>query len=44
MLLNFVSLESARLVRIIPEKLFFQIITWALLVISIKLIWDGIAG
>ena len=33
---------GARLVRIIPEKLFFQIITWALLAISIKLIWDGV--
>ena len=35
---------GARLVRIIPEKLFFQIITWALLAISIKLIWDGVQG
>ena len=33
---------GARLVKVIPEKLFFQIITWALLAISIKLIWDGV--
>ncbi len=32
---------GVRLVKIIPEKLFFQLITWALLAISIKLIWDG---
>ena len=35
---------GVRLVKIIPEKLFFQLITWALLAISIKLIWDGISG
>lgn len=35
---------GAKLVRVIPEKLFFQIITWALLAISIKLIWDGARG
>ena len=33
---------GAKLVKVMPEKLFFQIITWALLAISIKLIWDGI--
>lgn len=32
---------GAKLVKVMPEKLFFQIITWALLAISIKLIWDG---
>lgn len=33
-----------RLVKIIPEKLFYTLVTWALLVISLKLIWDGLAG
>lgn len=32
---------GVRLVKWLPEKLFFQLITWALLVVSIKLIWDG---
>lgn len=32
------------LVKIVPEKLFFRVITWALLGVSIKLIWDGLAG
>ena len=35
---------GVRLVKIIPEKLFFQLISWMLLVISIKLIWDGLRG
>ena len=33
-----------RLVKIIPEKLFFQLISWTLLAISIKLVWDGARG
>lgn len=32
------------LVKIVPEKLFFRIITWALLGVSLKLIWDGLSG
>ncbi|MEJ6399005.1 sulfite exporter TauE/SafE family protein [Yoonia sp. 208BN28-4] len=32
------------LVRIIPEKLFFQVILWALLGLSLKLIWDGVTA
>lgn len=32
---------GVRLVRVMPEKLFFRIIIWALLVLSLKLIWDG---
>ena len=32
------------LVKIIPEKLFFQLVTWTLLAISIKLVWDGLRG
>ena len=35
---------GVRLVKIIPEKLFFQLITWTLLGISLKLIGDGISG
>ena len=35
---------GVRLVKIIPEKLFFQLISWTLLAISIKLIWDGLSG
>lgn len=33
-----------RLVKILPEKLFFRIVVWALLFVSLKLIWDGAAG
>ncbi|MEY4304196.1 MAG: hypothetical protein RIT52_371 [Pseudomonadota bacterium] len=32
------------LVKIVPEKLFFRVITWALLGVSLKLIWDGLSG
>lgn len=32
------------LVRVLPEKLFFQIVVWALLILSFKLIFDGIMG
>jgi uncharacterized protein len=35
---------GVRLVRWLPEKLFFRLVTWALLLISIKLIWDGWRG
>ena len=35
---------GARLVRWLPEKTFFQVVTWALLVLSFKLIVDGILG
>jgi len=30
-------------VKVIPEKMFFKIVTWALLLISLKLIWDGLS-
>jgi uncharacterized membrane protein YfcA len=33
---------GVQLVKVMPEKLFFRIIIWALLILSIKLIWDGI--
>ena len=32
------------LVRVMPEKLFFRLVTWALMLISLKLIWDGAQG
>lgn len=32
------------LVRWMPERLFFRIVTWALLAVSLKLIWDGLSG
>jgi hypothetical protein len=35
---------GAKLVKVIPEKLFFQLVTWALLAISLKLFWDAAAG
>jgi uncharacterized protein len=35
---------GVRLVNWLPERLFFRLVTWALLLISIKLIWDGLAG
>jgi hypothetical protein len=35
---------GVRLVNWMPEKLFFRLVTWALLVISLKLIWDGARG
>lgn len=35
---------GVRLVNWLPEKLFFRLVTWALLLISIKLIWDGWRG
>ena len=33
-----------RLISVLPEKFFFSVVTWALLVISCKLIWDGVLG
>ena len=35
---------GVRLVKLMPEKLFFRLVTWALLLISVKLIWDGARG
>lgn len=32
---------GVRLVKLLPEKLFFKLVTWSLLLVSIKLIWDG---
>jgi len=33
---------GVRLVRVIPHELFYKIVTWALLLISLKLIWDAL--
>jgi uncharacterized membrane protein YfcA len=35
---------GVKLVKILPEALFFRLVTWALLLISIKLIRDGVMG
>ena len=35
---------GVRLVKIIAEKLFFQLVTWALLAISLKLMWDSLVA
>lgn len=33
-----------RLVRIIPQKLFYRLITWGLLLVSARLIWQALGG
>lgn len=33
-----------RLTKVLPDKVYFGLVTWALLFISIKLIWDGALG
>ena len=33
---------GVRLVRVLPERLFFRLVTWALLAISVRLIWEGL--
>ena len=35
---------GVRLVKWLPERLFFQLVTWALLLVSVKLMWDGYRG
>lgn len=32
---------GVKLVRWLPERLFFQLVTWALLILSVKLLWDA---
>ena len=32
-----------RLVRIIPEALFYKLITWGLLAVSLRLVWQAVA-
>jgi uncharacterized protein len=34
---------GVRLVKWLPERLFFQLVTWTLLLVSVKLVWDGAA-
>ena len=36
-------LVGVRLVKVLPEKLFFQIVVWALLLLSLRLMWSGTA-
>jgi hypothetical protein len=35
---------GVRLVRALPEALFFRLVTWALLAISLRLLWQAAAG
>lgn len=35
---------GVRLVRVIPTRLFYGLITWALLIVSLRLVWVGIMG
>lgn len=35
---------GVKLVRMMPERLFFQLVIWALLLISVKLVWDSATG
>jgi hypothetical protein len=35
---------GVRLVQLMPERLFFRLVVWALALISVKLIWDGTRG
>jgi hypothetical protein len=37
-------LAGVRLVRIISQDLFFRLVTWALLAVSLKLLWDAAAA
>lgn len=32
------------LVKILPERTFYAFVTWSLLIVSAKLIWEGVAG
>ncbi|MGQ0564703.1 MAG: sulfite exporter TauE/SafE family protein [Gemmobacter sp.] len=34
---------GVRLVRVLPERLFFRLVTLALLAISVKLVWEGLS-
>lgn len=33
-----------RLVKVLPEAVFYRLVIWALLAVSLKLIWDGLHG
>ena len=32
------------MVRVLPTKLFFRLVVWALLAVSVKLLWDAARG
>lgn len=32
------------LVKVLPERRFFQLVTWALLAVSLRLLWEGVTG
>jgi uncharacterized membrane protein YfcA len=38
------TVAGARLTRVLPDVLFFRLVTLALFVISLKLVWDGVVG
>ncbi|SLN26503.1 sulfite exporter TauE/SafE family protein [Pseudooctadecabacter jejudonensis] len=33
-----------RLIKVLPDRVFYAVVTWMLLAVSIKLIWDGLGG
>ncbi|TGD43504.1 sulfite exporter TauE/SafE family protein [Pseudotabrizicola sediminis] len=35
---------GVKLVKWLPEAAFFRFVTWALLILSVKLVWDGVSG
>lgn len=35
-------LAGVRVVRVLPERRFFQLVTATLFAVSVKLIWDGL--
>lgn len=35
---------GVRLVKVLPERLFFRLVTWSLLILSLKLLWDAASG
>jgi uncharacterized membrane protein YfcA len=35
---------GVRLVRVLPQALFFRLVVWALLAVSLKLLWDAAQG
>lgn len=35
---------GTKLVRVMPEETFYRVVTWSLLAVSLKLLWDGFMG
>ncbi|WP_296418615.1 sulfite exporter TauE/SafE family protein [Pseudooctadecabacter sp.] len=33
-----------RFIKVLPDRVFYAVVTWMLLAVSIKLIWDGLTG